>query len=74
MVPRGTDPVAVAATVAAWPHVELAYVEGGPVPPPVNPADDPLAADQGYLSAAPVGIDAPLPGPMPMGAALASLI
>ncbi|WP_427006575.1 S8 family peptidase [Pseudarthrobacter sp. H2] len=38
--------------------VEAAYVEGGPVPPPVNPADDGRSKDQGYLSAAPAGIDA----------------
>ena len=28
------------------------------MPPPVNPTDDPLSNKQGYLSAAPVGIDA----------------
>src|SRR5215213_3075193 len=38
--------------------VEEAYVEGGPVPPPVNPGDDPRSGNQGYLSAAPTGIDA----------------
>jgi hypothetical protein len=45
--------------VSTWPHVELAYVEGKPGPPPaVKAADDPLSANQGYLSAAPAGIDA----------------
>ena len=38
--------------------VEEAYVEAGPVPPPVNPADDPRSTNQGYLGAAPAGIDA----------------
>lgn len=38
--------------------VEEAYVEGGPVPPPVSPLDDPRNANQGYLDAAPAGIDA----------------
>jgi hypothetical protein len=38
--------------------VEEAYVEGGPVPPPVNPADDPRSGGQEYLNAAPTGIDA----------------
>jgi hypothetical protein len=57
-VPRLADGPAVARAVAAWPHVELAYVEGGVVPPPVHAADDPLSPSQGYLSAAPVGIDA----------------
>jgi hypothetical protein len=38
--------------------VEAAYVEGRPCPPPVNAADDPRSASQGYLDAAPAGIDA----------------
>jgi subtilisin family serine protease len=38
--------------------VEEAYVEGGPVPPPVNAIDDPRSVGQGYLNAAPDGIDA----------------
>lgn len=37
--------------------VETAYVMR-PGPPPVNPADDPRYASQGYLAAAPNGIDA----------------
>ncbi len=42
-----------------WPTVDYAYVEGGPVQPPlVNPADDPRWANQGYLDPAPDGIDA----------------
>ncbi|MCD2441446.1 S8 family serine peptidase [Agromyces sp. SYSU K20354] len=42
--------------------VETAYVEGGPTPPPgpppVNAGDDPRNTNQGYLDAAPGGIDA----------------
>ena len=38
--------------------VEEAYVEGGPVPPPVTPDNDPRSGNQGYLNAAPAGIDA----------------
>jgi hypothetical protein len=38
--------------------VETAYVEGGPTPPPVDATDDPRSGNQGYLDAAPDGIDA----------------
>ncbi|MEI9515020.1 S8 family peptidase [Agromyces sp. CCNWLW213] len=38
--------------------IETAYVEGGPTPPPVDAGDDPRSGDQGYLDAAPEGIDA----------------
>jgi len=38
--------------------VEEAYVDGGPVPPPVAAANDPRSVNQGYLNAAPEGIDA----------------
>jgi subtilisin family serine protease len=48
----------VARTLLEAPEVEIAYPEAGPTPPPVNAADDPLSADQGYLDAAPGGIDA----------------
>lgn len=59
IVPRGIEATEVATEVSAWPHVELAYVEGTPGPPPaVNAADDPLSVKQGYLFAAPAGIDA----------------
>ena len=45
--------------LAALPEVDEAYVEAGPTPPPsVNPSDDPRSNDQGYLNAAPAGIDA----------------
>ena len=39
-------------------EVETCYVEAGPTPPPANPADDPRNPSQGYLDAAPHGIDA----------------
>ncbi|MCI0748397.1 MAG: S8 family serine peptidase [Verrucomicrobia subdivision 3 bacterium] len=48
----------VAAEIADWPNVETAYVEAGPVPPPVNPSDDLRSMSQGYLDSAPAGIDA----------------
>jgi serine protease len=58
-VPTGTDPEALAKAIGAWRTVETAYVEGGPTPPPVvNALDDPRSANQGYLDAAPDGIDA----------------
>ena len=57
-VPPGTDPVALARSVGERADVEIACVEGGPTPPPVNPGNNPLAYNQGYLVAAPDGIDA----------------
>jgi hypothetical protein len=48
----------LAAKLRELARVEDAYVEGGPVPPPVQPLDDPRSANQGYLDAAPGGIDA----------------
>jgi hypothetical protein len=54
----GSDPEAIANAIAQWPNVEIAYVEAGPTPPPVNPADDPLSGSEGYLNAAPTGLDA----------------
>jgi hypothetical protein len=57
-VPPGTDPVALARSVGERADVEIAYVEGGPTPPPVNPGNNPLAYNQGYLGAAPDGIGA----------------
>ena len=55
--PAGVDPEVVARSVASWSNVETAYVEAGPIPPPVNPADDPRNSDQHYQDAAPTGID-----------------
>jgi hypothetical protein len=55
--PTGVEPQAVARAVASWSNVDTAYVEGGPTPPPVNPADDPRNLNQQYEDAAPTGID-----------------
>lgn len=55
--PSGVEPESVARMVAAWSIVETAYVEAGPVPPPVNPSDDPRNVNQNYEDAAPTGID-----------------
>jgi hypothetical protein len=57
-VAAGDDAEALARQLAALEDVESAYVEGGPTPPPVFPADDPRSSNQGYLDAAPDGIDA----------------
>ncbi|TWW10826.1 peptidase S8 [Planctomyces bekefii] len=57
-LPPDVDPQSVAKALAELDEVESAYVPGGPTPPPVNAADDPLARNQGYLDAAPGGIDA----------------
>jgi hypothetical protein len=56
--PPGVDPESIRSQVVTWPGVELAYVEPLPEPPPLNPTDDPRNANQGYLDAAPTGIDA----------------
>ena len=55
---KGVDPNDVAKVIAGWSSVETAYVEDGPAPPPVSPVDNPLNIKQGYLDAAPIGIDA----------------
>ncbi|MFM7056533.1 MAG: S8 family peptidase [Planctomycetota bacterium] len=57
-LPPDVDPQSVTEALAELDEVENAYIPGGPTPPPVNAADDPLARDQGYLDAAPGGIDA----------------
>jgi subtilisin family serine protease len=44
--------------IAGMDAVEEVYVESGPAQPPVNPSDDPRFPRQGYLGAAPQGIDA----------------
>ncbi|MBA2483749.1 MAG: peptidase, partial [Nitrosomonas sp.] len=49
---------AVAEELRSRSTVETAYVEGGTTPPPLNPSDDPRSTNQGYLDAAPGGIDA----------------
>ncbi|MGE3876233.1 MAG: S8 family peptidase, partial [Parvibaculaceae bacterium] len=58
-VPAGADAAEIVKTVSGWASVESAYIEPGPAPPPlVNANDDPMSAEQGYLGAAPEGIDA----------------
>lgn len=57
-VPPGFDPNDVATELRHVPAVETAYREGGPVPPPVNPDDDPRSVRQRHLNAAPGGVDA----------------
>lgn len=57
-VPLDAEPEAVAKELSQWDVVELAYVEGGPVVPPVNAADDPRQVNQGYEDPAPSGINA----------------
>jgi N-acetylmuramoyl-L-alanine amidase len=52
---RADEAIAAAAGVAG---VERAYLQGAPTPPPVHAADDPRSGNQGYLNAAPQGIDA----------------
>jgi hypothetical protein len=58
--PPGTDPEALAKLLSEWQAVQDVYVEAGPTSPPqlVNAANDSRSANQGYLDAAPDGIDA----------------
>jgi hypothetical protein len=56
--PAGADATDLARTLNQRADVEIAYVEGGPTPPPVSPANNPLSGNQGYLATAPGGIDA----------------
>ncbi|HEV7645850.1 MAG TPA: S8 family peptidase [Pyrinomonadaceae bacterium] len=57
--PGSVDPEKVAKMAAEWPNVEIAYAEPLPAPlPSVDPSDDPRSPLQGYLNAAPAGIDA----------------
>lgn len=58
-VPKGVDAQKLAKQFRQSNLVEVAYVEGTPVQPPaVNPDNDPLSINQGYLNPAPQGIDA----------------
>jgi hypothetical protein len=58
-VPDGADPEQLRDALSRLPSVSFAYVESPPGElPAVYPGDDPLSAQQGYLDAAPVGIDA----------------
>jgi serine protease len=55
--PANVDANVLAKRLSALDAVEMAYVMR-PGPPPVNPTDDPRFLNQGYLKAAPNGIDA----------------
>jgi len=58
-VPSGTEAEGLVSEALAIDGVEHAYVEGAPtIPPLVKADDDPRSSNQGYLDAAPDGIDA----------------
>lgn len=57
-MPAGFDGSELAKLLSAMPGVQTAYVDAGPVEPPINAANDPRFSGQGYLMAAPQGIDA----------------
>src|SRR5215218_6571556 len=42
LVPELSHAVEIAKKVAGWSHVEFAYLEGGPIPPPLNPSNNPM--------------------------------
>lgn len=56
--PAGADPDALTKAFLAWRSVQTAYFDPPGSEPVVNPADDPRWPNQGYLDAAPDGIDA----------------
>src|SRR5712671_93380 len=56
--PYGTDVASLQKSLLKYPSIEIAYVEGGPCPPPVNANNDPRSVNQNYLDSAPTGIDA----------------
>lgn len=57
-VPEGADLRAMLESILALPDVETAFIEPVPSDPVVAPNDDPRFPNQGYLRAAPGGIDA----------------
>ncbi len=57
-LPAGADAQQVHRALRGHPKVMGSYTAGVPTPPPVNSADDPHSSVQGYLDAAPRGIDA----------------
>lgn len=69
-MPNREDAAILARKLRESDLIEEAYVEGGPVPPPVNPDDDPRSANQGYLGAAPAGIDARWTWPLTDGSGI----
>lgn len=56
--PPDADLDALAKELSAWPSVARAYVDTPGPDPVVDASNDPRAAGQGYLDAAPTGIDA----------------
>lgn len=57
-LPAGADEESIARALTDRPDVEIAYVEGGPTPPPASCARDPLSDQQSYLNEGPTGINA----------------
>ena len=66
-LPREISPDEVVAAARQQDAVELAYVQAPPTRRPVTATDDPRAATQGYLDAAPGGIDARFAWTVPGG-------
>ncbi|MCB9763027.1 MAG: N-acetylmuramoyl-L-alanine amidase [Alphaproteobacteria bacterium] len=58
VVPPNAEPEHVVGWASELTGLESAYVQGPPVAPPVAPTRNPRSGNQGYLNAAPVGIDA----------------
>ncbi len=56
--PPQTDLVALVKAFLSWNSVQEAYIDQGGPDPVVNAANDPRAANQGYLDPSPDGIDA----------------
>ena len=57
ITPQAVNPEKLVQALRRSEVVETAYVMR-PVPPPVDPSNDPLSSSQGYLNAQPYGIDA----------------
>lgn len=58
VVPEGASPEELEKALRRIEMIEVAYVMRPGPPPVVNPANDPRSMNQGYLDAAPNGIDA----------------
>ena len=56
--PIGKVAEEIANKLRSWHEIEIAYVEGYPIPPLVNYTNNPHSSNQGYLEKAPKGIDA----------------
>lgn len=57
-IPNGVKSKVLVKEFLSWPMVQTAYYDPPGSDPLVNPADDPRFGNQGYLDAAPDGIDA----------------